>query len=274
MSKPSLLPRWATGVSATVQPEESKKTTGFVAGEKPAPKVFNWLFNNIYGWCAYVSGMNEDPDFLSLPFVWTGNHRFQNGVTANDLYLPGFAEARYTNIATGAYEPRTRVKTFPWLAAGHGQPGIASGDTSVGEAGAGDVGGRLLLVRNASFDPSGALSSFPVVLPHESVLKGWRVLCLTNAQSFNFRCELKRATNNFAAPAIGDHLTIGSVQNQSGAPSTLYSKGESGLSQQISGDTQYWIEASITTSPSVANFDLLLIGVELTYEEVRASGSH
>ncbi len=59
MSKPSTLPRWATGGSAQIkEPTSGKKDLGFVSAEKPPNQYFDWLFNTIYLWLVYLDALN------------------------------------------------------------------------------------------------------------------------------------------------------------------------------------------------------------------------
>lgn len=55
MSRPSGLPRWASGASAkVVEPTSDKKDLGFKNGEKPAAGGLNWLLKRINDWISYL----------------------------------------------------------------------------------------------------------------------------------------------------------------------------------------------------------------------------
>lgn len=82
ITRPTTLPRWATGDPGYVEePSEGKKDTGYSA-ERPGYKVFNWLLNAIYTWLSYFDlapatrrwrgRANHDPLLaraLGLPFT-------------------------------------------------------------------------------------------------------------------------------------------------------------------------------------------------------------
>ncbi len=76
MSKPTQLPRWATGGSAKVTPEptEGKKDLGFVASEKPPESYVNWAFRRIYDWLVYLDGLTNEA------LTWAAKHTFNAGL--------------------------------------------------------------------------------------------------------------------------------------------------------------------------------------------------
>jgi hypothetical protein len=273
MSKPTVLPRWATDVNTTTDPGEAKKNTGYFAGEKPAPKVLNWLLNLNYLWNSYVANLENEPDFLGKLYRWTAKHDFQNGLMASGAGVYNSGEVYYTDAA-GALTARTRTVRRPWLEASQGLPDKVAGPTpSSGQAGATDVGGSMLLIKNGTFDPPNANSSFPVVIPQGATLTGWRVLCVTNAQNFSFEFELKEVEHDFATPGLGTPARVGALQSQSGAASTAYAKGQAGISKLMTSERQLWIEARVTSDPAPpTTYELLLAGVELTYTEYLATG--
>ena len=53
-TKPTQLPEWATDESLVVDPEPSKKVTGWVVGEKPPAQSFNWHQNLTYKWLDWI----------------------------------------------------------------------------------------------------------------------------------------------------------------------------------------------------------------------------
>jgi hypothetical protein len=118
VSKPSKLPRWATNAFAVSEPDELKKGMGYAAGEKPAPRLMNWLFNTIYGWCAYLSGLHTEPEFLGQLYTWTNTHVFQLGAVVSQLlagghvFLAPAAHVIYSDTV-GAPQPRLTIKHIP-----------------------------------------------------------------------------------------------------------------------------------------------------------------
>jgi len=78
MSKPTQLPRWATGGSAKVTPEptEGKKDLGFVASEKPPESYVNWAFRRIYDWLVYLDGLTNEA------LTWAAKHTFNAGLAS------------------------------------------------------------------------------------------------------------------------------------------------------------------------------------------------
>jgi hypothetical protein len=54
MSKPLVLPRWAT-ISGAVTPTISRMDNGWLGGERPAAQYMNWLGRTTYDWLAYLN---------------------------------------------------------------------------------------------------------------------------------------------------------------------------------------------------------------------------
>ena len=143
MSKPTRLPRWATDVSAVIEPSEAKKNTGYLTAEMPAPKVLNWLLYMIYGWCSYLNGLHMEPDFLGQTYTWTAQHVFNVRVLVGGLRSSGHvqlvgSDIHYTDGA-GAAALRTRYKHIPFTFA-HGGT-LPSGQWEVGFDGAAQANG-------------------------------------------------------------------------------------------------------------------------------------
>lgn len=70
MAKPTSTPRWATAPSDPgdiVEPSSGRKDDGFNVGEAPPAGWFNWLFNLIYQWLAYLDGWFTTGDELVYP---------------------------------------------------------------------------------------------------------------------------------------------------------------------------------------------------------------
>lgn len=58
--KPTDLPEWATGPTADVQePPPGKKAGGWQLLEKPPHQWFNWFFNLVYSWLAFLKDYAE-----------------------------------------------------------------------------------------------------------------------------------------------------------------------------------------------------------------------
>lgn len=76
MAKPVTVPTWATTGGTTATPTSAKQNAGFVGGEKPPAKFFNWLFNLIYQWILYLQAGS-----------------FTGGVTADTLHVTGAVTA-------------------------------------------------------------------------------------------------------------------------------------------------------------------------------------
>lgn len=75
VAKPTSVPTWATTAGNTVVPSGGRQASGWTAGDKPAAKHFNWLFNLIYLWILYLQ------DLANQVWNWTAAHTFSGGVT-------------------------------------------------------------------------------------------------------------------------------------------------------------------------------------------------
>lgn len=75
--KPSKELKWVSDndTQKIVEPSQAKKDLGFVAGEKPAYQTFNWMFNALSEWDAWLKEM---------PFVWTDLSEVAIGYLAAD----------------------------------------------------------------------------------------------------------------------------------------------------------------------------------------------
>ena len=99
MTRPSTLPRWATGdPSYVIEPEESKKDTGWLSQEKPPYQYMNWLFETIYDWLTYF---DEEADITNNHrlMVYYGTPQGVNGLWDDDLAAQVFS--RYDFIVFG-----------------------------------------------------------------------------------------------------------------------------------------------------------------------------
>ena len=77
-SKPTKLPRWASGTTAQItEPNEGKKDLGHVVAEHPPAQYFNWLFNLIYGWLSWLN------NFEAVAHTWTALQTFAGGIAGN-----------------------------------------------------------------------------------------------------------------------------------------------------------------------------------------------
>lgn len=59
MSKPATQPRWATGGGALITtPSSGAQDTGHVPDTAPTAQLFNWFWNLVYQWIAYLDAFN------------------------------------------------------------------------------------------------------------------------------------------------------------------------------------------------------------------------
>jgi hypothetical protein len=137
MSKPTTLPRWATGGSALVtEPNEAKKDAGWLVSEKPPAQFFNWLFTKIYAWLAFLDAM----------FASDGLKRIQTAADLTALkaltpadgdvcQLADGAQLRFVAGATTAADDATVVQPAVtagrWFHVGYGLRGAAKGLASL-----------------------------------------------------------------------------------------------------------------------------------------------
>lgn len=119
MAKPSTLPTWATdatiasgpdaGLSPILEPASGVKAQGNVAGQGAAARWYNWLFNLLCQWIAYLNNLPSESAFLNGIFSWTNAHTFGGNTT-----LAGTTVSA-DDIALTTPRPRTKwmnVETF------------------------------------------------------------------------------------------------------------------------------------------------------------------
>ncbi|RKI39183.1 hypothetical protein D7Y27_22500 [Corallococcus sp. AB004] len=78
LPKPSKVPRWATTAPTVeqlsqqgiVEPNEGKKDTGWLLGDRPPAQHFNWFWNLVGRWLAYLD------DFPNQEVTWRGKQSF------------------------------------------------------------------------------------------------------------------------------------------------------------------------------------------------------
>ena len=111
MAKPTTTYPWATGASATLEPDAGSKVSGFVANDKPPARWHNWLFNGAYRWQQYLSNLHNESEFLNKAYVWAGAHGF-----SSTLRMRGSSnEIEYADAA-GTPTPRARTLMIPMTA--------------------------------------------------------------------------------------------------------------------------------------------------------------
>lgn len=239
---------------------------------------FNYLLNQYFLWCTYLGDLHNSTDFLNKAYNWTANHTFSadvgiyttatiNGVATvnntNGLMLGVGVEAQYTAA-------RTRVVTIPWLE-GAGQDTFTNGTAPDGPTSGASVG-HMRVVANGTLAGSGAAYK-AITIPQGAILTGWRVLSTPTQGNFTFQYELYQNTLNFGTPGESA-VQQGATQSQAGVAGTYYTKGQSGLSVTASANTLMYIGCSIMSSPAPpAEYELDIVGIELTYTEIRATGS-
>ena len=62
MSKPATKPAWIPDddPAKIIAPSESKQNTGWLSGEKPVYQFFNWFFNIVSKWIAYLEEITDE----------------------------------------------------------------------------------------------------------------------------------------------------------------------------------------------------------------------
>ena len=100
--KPTNTPYWVT-TGTTTEPSASKKNTGWLALERPAYQWFNWLFQNIYAWIAWLY---EATGGYTSVGAGTTYPRINNATSAgyrkirliSDIDSPQFESVPYSNM--------------------------------------------------------------------------------------------------------------------------------------------------------------------------------
>jgi hypothetical protein len=80
-TKPTLQPKWTftnpSQSTVSVEPDASKKITGWVPGEKPPAQQMNWLFQNLSDWVAHLNNVGI--------LEWDAATTYQLGSFVSDL---------------------------------------------------------------------------------------------------------------------------------------------------------------------------------------------
>lgn len=135
--KPAELPEWATFPTVpNVDPALADKQHGFVPTQRPPAQWFNWLFNLVYQWCAYLF------DFENNQHTWADKQTF----AANTMLFSG---------------NQSWISNSPWLtvdmSTGMGLPNAINGIYLIGHNNTDPVlslGGGVLLVSNNAIGAS------------------------------------------------------------------------------------------------------------------------
>jgi hypothetical protein len=138
MAKPVSLPRWAsTGSADVVEPTSGKKDVGFVAGERPPAQYFNWLFELIYDWFAFLDTLFTSGGGLTATAdsTITGALDVSQTVSFSGELSPASIGASQTD-----YAPTGHADAFLFLLTASGAYTINSLD--------GGVGGRMVVLFN------------------------------------------------------------------------------------------------------------------------------
>ena len=111
MSKPSSLPRWASVAQTPtniVEPASGNKDAGFEENTQPPAQWFNWLFNLLYQWAAYLDGIEAESLDWSVPQSFHTDDDAQTTITVTcngddsvGIDVTGGTNAGEAIIATG-----------------------------------------------------------------------------------------------------------------------------------------------------------------------------
>lgn len=83
-SKPGTTPRWGDVGGDIVVPVSAKKDVGFVASEKPAAPILNWLFNLIYQWLAFFNAFFTTDGGAAGAIDFEGNAKIEGQLRLQD----------------------------------------------------------------------------------------------------------------------------------------------------------------------------------------------
>lgn len=277
MPQPSDLALWASdtnfasgtesGTPTKVDPGAAYEAQGGVPGQPFVAPYWNWALNNHSQWLQYLQGLHTDSFFLGQTLVWTAAQRFTGASRHAALQL--VAEGSYTD-ADGASAPQTRVKRISFGSALQGQ-----GDQP-GSNGALGADGYASLETDPAGSSNFAQVSRAIELPQGAIVTGWKVLAKFDPGSLGnvtAQCALKRVAHDFTTPGLGSVSLVSANQTHTGTGNSLHVFQQSGLSQTVGATEQYWVFASITSS-AVYRQTVELYGIEITYTETRATGSH
>lgn len=71
MPKPSELPAWTTTIGNRVKPVSGAIASGFLYGQRPPPKWFNWLLGNLSDWVSWLAQESVDIQTFTANGTWT-----------------------------------------------------------------------------------------------------------------------------------------------------------------------------------------------------------
>ena len=125
MAQPTYLPLWAaddttlpaTGETNKVRPREVLRTTGWDMGQIPTCEEWNWMFNNVYLWIEYLSGIYADATNLATPNTLalrdsSGGIDFVD-ISAETLELTGTATLPSAKVSGGSVDGTSIGSTIP-----------------------------------------------------------------------------------------------------------------------------------------------------------------
>ncbi len=85
MSKPTVIPEWASNGVEVVEPSAPKKVTGWADGEKPRHSYMNWLQNAAWQWVVWLNGLQAEA------LTWSALNTFSAGVVVTQSTTNGDA---------------------------------------------------------------------------------------------------------------------------------------------------------------------------------------
>jgi hypothetical protein len=104
MPKPTTLPEWATGASATVtEPSLSQKQAGWAVRQRPPAQYLNWWQKAVFSWLQYVDGLTGEA------LTWAAKHTFSAGLATptapaagTDVVNKTYADGLVSTLKSGA----------------------------------------------------------------------------------------------------------------------------------------------------------------------------
>jgi hypothetical protein len=191
-AKPTDLAIWNSGGLNRTTPALLKRGLGFIRGEKPASSYFNWFFNTMHTWVAYLSdGALEGDHSIDGDLSVTGATTLTGAVgVTGDTTLTGNLDVTGTITGTGVLKHGDMVRTFSAVN-GKGSNWTLDSLALVMEAG---VGGGALYV--------------PITVHEGEQLKSLKVGRLGNAtDNFVFTFFTLDAAGSFSVLATSTLVT-------------------------------------------------------------------
>jgi hypothetical protein len=147
VTKPTIVPRWATDANRTVQPPENgalvtSKDMGFLVSTRPPARFANWLFNNIYLWILWLQDLNNQDFTAGGVGAWNGGHSFKASISVEAPLASNQDAASFNGDGTGR-----GVSSVGGSSGGTGVYGAGGGGNSIGLEGYGTgtaPGGMIL----------------------------------------------------------------------------------------------------------------------------------